>query len=241
LFNSLGFIISGLISLYYIRKNFSISFKIQSYNTIKYYIIDGWHIFISRIAVVLYTSSNVFILGLFTNNLAVGYYSIAEKVISAISTLGAIINQVLFPYLSKIFIENKSKYYKIFYKVLKYIIISMSIISILLYINSNTIIILLSGDKNIESIMILKILSISVILFPLGGLFTQSFVSQKENHYVTKATLYTSLVNICLVFILIPLYGIYGLAIAVLFVQSFQVYINYKYFRQLKKVSTCAV
>jgi len=239
LFNSLGFIISGIIALYYIKSEFKISFKLQSLDILKYYLVDGWHIFISRIAVVLYTSSNIFILGLFTNNTLVGYYAIAEKVVSAISSLGAIVNQVLFPYLSKIWIQNRQIYYNKFYKILKSIIIIMFFIFLFLYFLAPTIINFLSGIEIGESIQILQILAITVIFFPLGGLFTQSFVTQRNNIYVTKATIYTSFVNILLVFILIPLYGIYGLATTVVLVQFFQVTLNTMYFNKLKRISLC--
>ncbi len=239
LFNSIGFIVAGIIALYYINKEFRISFKLQSVNTLIYYIKDGWHIFLSRIAVVLYTSSNIFVLGLFTNNTSVGYYSIAEKVISAISALGSTINQVLFPHLSKTWNQSRMDYYKKFYFILKNLLIGMSVIALAVYILAPLIIRLLSALEINESISILQILAITVIFFPLGGLFTQSFVTQKANIYVIKATMYTTLVNMLLVFILVNLYGIYGLAITVVLVQIFQVFINTKYFLLLKRKFIC--
>lgn len=241
IFNSVGFIVAGIISLYYINKEFRISFKWQSINTLFYYLKDGWHIFISRIAVVLYTSSNIFVLGLFTNNTSVGHYSIAEKVISAISTLGSIVNQVLFPHLSKIWNQNIQNYYIKFRNIFKGMSIGMLIVSLLLFVLAPHVVNLLSGEKIEESIMVLRLLALTVVLFPLGGLFTQSFVTQRSNIYVTQVTIYTSLVNMLLVFILIYLYGIYGLAITVLLVQIFQVFINVKYFLLLKRRFTCAV
>lgn len=240
LFNSMGFIIAGIISLYYIKKEFNISFKLQSIDTLGYYLKDGWHIFISRIAVVLYTSSNIFILGLFTNNTLVGYYAIAEKVTGAISALGSIINQVLFPYLSKIWNQNRQNYYIKFKNIFKGMSIGMLIIALMLFMLAPYIVNLLSGEDIKESTVVLQLLSITVVLFPLGGLFTQSFVTQKENAYVTKVTIYTMLVNLSLVIILIKLYGIYGLAFTVILVQLFHLFINSKYFSQLKRNSICA-
>jgi PST family polysaccharide transporter len=239
LFNSIGFIIAGIISLYYIKKEFDVSFKMQSINTLRYYFKDGWHIFISRIAVVLYTSSNILVLGIFTNNIMVGYYSIAEKVIGSISSLGSIINQVLFPYLSKRWNQSKQSYYLLFRKIFNTISLGMLIVSSILFIFSPYIIYLLSGENIEESIMILRILAVTVVLFPLGGLFTQSFVTQKENIYVTKVTMYTMLVNLMLIFIMIKFYGIYGLASTVIIVQIFHLSINRKYFLQLKRKNKC--
>ncbi len=41
LFNSLGFLIVGTASLYYIKKDFHISFQWQSFDTLSYYLKDG--------------------------------------------------------------------------------------------------------------------------------------------------------------------------------------------------------
>jgi len=235
LFQSLGFLTSGLISLYIIKKYFFINYSLPTKEDIVFYLKDGWHIFISRIAVLLYTSSNIFILGLFTNNTLVGYYALAEKIISAGSILGSIINQVLFPYLSRVWNENNIINYfkKLFYSSLL-IIIPMSIIGILIFIFSNEIVSLISGNYIKESEIIVKILAITVVLFPLGGFFTQNLIIQKANAYVTKITLSTMGFNMLLVLVLINLYGIYGLAYTVVLVQSYQVLYNLKVFFKLK-------
>ena len=240
-FNSLGFIIAGFIALFYIHKKFEISFKIQSKEILLFYLKDGWHIFISRVAVLLYTSNNIIILGLLTNNTSVGFYSVAEKVTSAISSLGSIINRVIFPHLSEVWIRDKKNYHRQFVSVIKPLIITMLFISLILFIASPYIISFLSGGKQInESITVLKILSIAVLLFPLGSIFTQSFVTQNKNNLVTKVTLYTTLINLILVLILVYKFDFYGLAYAVVCVQFFQTLLNFKYFVQLKKKILCA-
>lgn len=134
LFNSLGFIMVGLVSLFYIHKKFNIRFVWQPYRVLRQYIIMGWHIFLSKLAVTLYSSSNIFILGLFTNHLMVGYYAVAYKVVSALVSLGDIVNQVIFPYLSKKWIENREFYYKLFYKFLQGIILTMLFIAVILFL-----------------------------------------------------------------------------------------------------------
>ena len=83
LLTSIGFLVAGIWSLYLVRKEFGVSFEFQTYFTIKKYFIDGWDVFVSRIFVSLYTTINIFLLGLFTNNTVVGYYAIAEKIVNA--------------------------------------------------------------------------------------------------------------------------------------------------------------
>ncbi|HIE58576.1 MAG TPA: flippase, partial [Hydrogenothermaceae bacterium] len=84
LFFSLGSIIAGILSLYLIKKEFNITFQFQKQETLRFYLIDGWHVFLSRFYVSLYTTTNILLLGLFTNNLAVGYYAVIEKIVLAI-------------------------------------------------------------------------------------------------------------------------------------------------------------
>jgi len=241
LFNSLGFIVVGVISLFYIYKEFNIRFIWQPYRVIYRYFLMGWHIFLSHLAVLFYTSSNIFILGLFTNNMVVGYFAIADKVISALVSLGEILNQVFFPYLSKKWEDNRGLYYQIFYKILKGLILGMLLVSFLVIGFAPTIITMLSGDSITTAIELLQIMALSIILFPLGGLFSQSFVTQQATIYVTKSTFWTLVVNMILITILIPLYGVYGLAMAVVLVQLFHLYLNSLYFIRLKRGSQCVV
>ena len=241
LFNSLGFIVVGVISLFYIHKEFNIRFIWQPYRVIYRYFLMGWYIFLSHLAVLFYTSSNIFILGLFTNNMVVGYFAIADKVISALVSLGEILNQVFFPYLSKKWEDNRGLYYQIFYKILKGLILGMLLVSFLVIGFAPTIITMLSGDSITTAIELLQIMALSIILFPLGGLFSQSFVTQQATIYVTKSTFWTLVVNMILITILIPLYGVYGLAMAVVLVQLFHLYLNSLYFIRLKRGSQCVV
>jgi len=239
IFNSLGFIIVGIISLIYIYKKFSIRFVWQPYSVLKEYFLLGWHIFLSHMAVLLYTSSNIFILGIFTNHMVVGYFAIADKIISALVSLGDILNQVFFPYLSKKWEESRTNYYQVFYKIFKGMVVGMTLITFIVIWFAPNMILLLSGEEIQITVELLQIMSLSLILFPLGGLFSQAFVTQQHNVYVTKSTFWTLLVNVLFVGILVPLYGVYGLAIAIVLVQIFHFYLNYLYFIRLQKGTLC--
>ena len=95
LINSLGYILVGILGIYIALTKFNIKITIPSIRDIKYHLREGWYVFISTIAINMYTTTNTFLLGLLTNNTLVGYYSIAEKIILAVNGLLNPISQAL--------------------------------------------------------------------------------------------------------------------------------------------------
>jgi polysaccharide transporter, PST family len=98
---SFGFLTSGLFSIFLIYYKFPIKFLIPSKRKLRFYFLESLHFFLSRVSVSLYTSSNVFILGLVSNYTVVGYYSIALKIYSALQSLYITISTALYPYMAK--------------------------------------------------------------------------------------------------------------------------------------------
>jgi PST family polysaccharide transporter len=113
LINGIGFIFGGILSLIILHITFKQKFKISSFDSLKYYFVDSSQYFLSRISVTLYTSSNAFILGLFTNNTMVGYYVIAEKLYQALQQMYQPVVQTLYPYISKS--NNVKLFQKVFF------------------------------------------------------------------------------------------------------------------------------
>lgn len=116
LLNGLGVITGGIYALYLIRKSFNQKFVIQNLTTLKRHFKDSTDFFFSRVSVSIYTSANAIVLGLFTNNTMVGYYSIAEKLYQTIQGLYGPITQALYPYVAKE--KNIKLFKKIFYSVI---------------------------------------------------------------------------------------------------------------------------
>lgn len=240
-FTSLGFIISGLIAQFIVFYRYKLRFVLPSINDIKRFLYDGYYIFLSRVSVLLYTSSNIFLLGLFTTNIVVGYYSIAEKIVSAINSLGSVINQAAFPYLTKIWGKDRIEYFDKFRKFLKLETFVLILAAVLLMFLAKTLILILSNEVVDLSINIVRILSITVLLIPLGGMLTQNLVVQEENRLISKITMLTTVLNIILATVMISFFGAYGLAITVVVVQVFQISLNLYYHNKLKNRFLCVV
>lgn len=218
LLTSVGFIVAGIWSLYLVKKEFHVSFTFQKVKTIKYYLVDGWHVFISRIYVSIYTTTNTVLLGLFTNNTVVGYYSIAEKIVVAIGGLFDPVNQTIYPYLAKKYKQN----FEQFRKLIKNIGIGFICSSIILFLTAQLfreeIVHLISGDSSPEILFILTIFLIRVIISPFGAFFSNSLIIMQRKKEFMNVMNYTVLMDLLLVPPAIYFYKETGLVVAFLVV-----------------------
>ncbi|MDO5851768.1 MAG: flippase [Methanobacteriaceae archaeon] len=171
LFNSLGFIIVGIIGIITAIVKFNIKLVRPTLTELKYHLIEGWHVFISTIAINLYTTTNTFLLGLLTNNTLVGYYSIAEKIILAVNGLITPISQALYPFVSRLTVNDKENSLIFIRKIVKIISVIGFIFSLGIFLFAEPIINLLFGTAYADSIRILKILSFIPLIVSLSTVF----------------------------------------------------------------------
>jgi PST family polysaccharide transporter len=75
---SVGTIAMGVAGLFVALREFPVHFALPSRALLRQELADGWHLFISKMSITLYTTSTTVILGLFTNNTFVAYYVAGE-------------------------------------------------------------------------------------------------------------------------------------------------------------------
>jgi PST family polysaccharide transporter len=225
---SLGFIIVGIWSLILIKKEFNISFKIQSLDTIKYYFKDGWDVFVSRIFVSLYTTINTFLLGIFTNNTVVGYYAIAERIVGAVGGLFIPANQTIYPFMAKIYKNQKEKFFSFTKKIsISYLLVSILLL-VSLYTLNEFILYIITGKVNKDVLSIYNILIFILITVPFGPLFTQVLIIQKKNKEFNIIVRNAFIFNLLITPIMIYFFGAIGLSITVVILQLFVIYLCLK-------------
>jgi PST family polysaccharide transporter len=231
-FTSLGFIAVGIWSLWIIFKEFGIGFRVQSFERLKYYLLDGWYLFKTRIFVSIYTVTNIFLLGLMTNNMVVGYYSISERIITAIGGLFIPANQAIYPFMTKLYEESRDRFIKFLRKIsLIYISMSLSLF-VLMYFFSNTIIVLVNGTMNSNISSIYFILVFLIFTAPFGTLYAQVMVTESKNKKISEIVRDIAVLNMIFVPIGIYFWGAVGMALVVVLLQYF---IVLKYYITINK------
>lgn len=168
--NTIGMITASFLSIYISYKLFNIKIKIVSSEMIKHQLKEGWYIFTSTLYISSYTLSTIFILGLFTNNTVVGYFSAVDKIIQSLKGLYHPISQSLYPFLSKKYTEDKSYGLFLLRKILFSCGAAMFITSILTFFFAKNIINIIYGKEQETMVLLLKIMAFLPFIVTLNDI-----------------------------------------------------------------------
>ena len=222
IFNSMGYITIGIISIIVLLTTYKIKLRIVGLENIKYYMKDGWHLFVSNISVTLYTTAVTTILGFFTNNTIVGYYSIADKITQIIRGLVAPLSQALFPFLVKQGQESKDKILHINKTILKIGLLPFILLSLGIFIFAPEILNLILHEDSTESVKVLRILSVIPFLIFLATVFALfTMIVFNKNKEYSRIIISAGIFNLILAFIFIPIFKHIGAALCVLIVELY--------------------
>ncbi|MCC7551728.1 MAG: flippase [Methanobacterium sp.] len=203
LINSIGSIMIGIYSIKLVRRQFNVKFCRPSIYDIIHQMKNGWHVFISLVAISFYTTSNTFVLGFFTSTTTVGYYSVAEKIVKMVLGLINPISQSLYPYISSLATKSKDDGIKFIKKIAILIGFFTFIASIFLLLGAGTIISILAGNQFSHSITLLQILSFLPFIIGLSTVFGVLFLIAFG--YSNKVSKIQLVVGLCYPLLLIPM------------------------------------
>lgn len=228
-FNSLGFIIAGFIALIEIRFAFGVSFRFQPKAVLIEQLKDGWHIFLSRIYVNIYTTTNTFLLGVMTNNLIVGYYSVASKIIEALNSIFAPANNALYPYMSKLYHDNAKKFYELVRKMNIVYFAAAFVIFLLSLFLGKFFIEIVNGKFDSEIYIIYNVLIFKTLMSPYGYFYSMIFINQERKSEYLSVVKYTFIANLLLVPVCVYFFSGLGMAVAVLIVGIYHIWLFLHY------------
>lgn len=235
--NSLGYMVSGIITIYISYKYFHIGRPYFSIPDICFQLKEGWSIFVSTIFMNLYRNSNIFILGFFVSEYNVGLYSTAEKVIKAVQSLVAPVSNALFPYFAASFknddVKNNARRVMALNKKLFYALLLLSLVVIA---TSDIINILISGgaDKNITYLICLM----TPVIF-VGGmnyiLGIVGLVNLNCNQLFLKYVTLSGLASIVFLILTVRIGGVYSGSVSMVLAEIMLFYFCYK---EIKKMAS---
>jgi PST family polysaccharide transporter len=182
---------------------------------------EGWPLFVSNLAINVYTYSNTIILGFFSSKLIVGYYSVAEKTIFAIRQLIVVFSHSIYPYACVIAAkgaDNLKQFFRNFFIPFALLIFLLCAFA---FVFSDTITILLNKKYVEEVSVLIKILAAAPLIATFNiPAYLILLVYNFKSSYTTVLITGTA-VFLAVSLLSSSLFSAYGTAGAVLFTEAF--------------------
>jgi len=222
LFTSIGFILTGVISLIVIYRSFGIKFKIPRFSGILFQLKNGWQVFQSLISISFYSTVSILILGFFASDEIVGYYSAASRLIDAAKRLIRPITQTLFPYVSKKITESKEAGLNVIKKSIRVLIPLMFAVSVSLFTLAPLLIDIIYSSSSREIVDVFRILCWTPLVISFSAIFgLQTMLPLGMKNEYSRTYFIAAVLGLLLFLIITPVYKHIGAAVAVLSVEMF--------------------
>ncbi len=221
LLNSLVLIISGIWALYIAFRKFRLEFIVQKYADIRKEFKTGWDIFISILSVNAYTTTRIFAVGLFTNNLLTGYYSLAERIANVIQSFPMnSFSQAVFPRISKVFTKNRQRAVAIMYRIQDNITLGFVISLPIAALIAPWLITLACGAAYKEVVLSLRLLLMAVFFVGANAFKVQFLLVCGKPDLYAKIHIAAAITGLPLIFILIYRYSYLGAAFSTVLTEA---------------------
>lgn len=209
----------GFCSLILALSIYRFKISIPSTSEIFFQFKEGWLVFLSTVFTSIYVTSNGFLLGEWTNDTAVGYYTPAEKIVRAATSFFNPVMLALYPFISKKFSEDKSNAVRLFFKILIQVSVVTLIVSILLFLMAPLADDFL-GKEYENSIEVIKWLAFIPFFGTAGALLSYHlFLNVGLRKTLPFILGGLALLDIVLCYYLIPIYQHNGAAMALFIIE----------------------
>jgi len=172
LLQSAGTILVGVAGLAVALGKFRVRFRLPAPAALLRELANGWHIFQSKMAITLYTTSNIVILGLFTDSMFVAYYAAGDKIVRAATDgLQIPLSQAIFPHIGRLAAQSKQAALHFAGRVAGLLSGATLLISAGLFLAAPQITGLVLGGEAAGGVPVIRILALLPFLIGLSNIF----------------------------------------------------------------------
>ena len=208
LFTSLGFVLSGTISLYIIIKRWNVSLYKPSWNNIKNTIKSTADVFINHLAPNLYNSLSIVLLGFFGGGVANGIYDGGNKFFNILCNLLNALTRAFYPFLSR-----RKDFHKTFVKMVMFV---TTVVALIIYLIAPWLVRFMLSPEFADSVIVIRILSVSLIFYMLSSAYGSCYlIINRREKVLRQSTVICSVIAFLIAITLIPRYTYIGVAITV--------------------------
>lgn len=212
-----GMVIAGLLALAVVPRLAQVRLRWPGFAAVRQVVVDGWHVFLSTAAISLYTSSNVFFLGLLTSPAVVGYFAAAEKLIKAVQGLISPVSQAVYPHVAALSHRSRDAALCFIGKLLRLQGAATLAFSLALFVLAAPLVHLLLGNRFEQSVHLVQWMAALPFVIGLSNVFgIQTMLNFDMKQTLSRVLVASGLINIALIIPLAHWLGAQGAAISVL-------------------------
>lgn len=215
-----GVFVGGIWALVVARRRCAVQLHVPGAAAIAAAFAGSHALFASRALSSFYVIGNTLVLGLVAPDAVVGYYSIAERLTSAIGSLATPFNQAVYPSLARRFATARATYDQVKQRILVGLLVATGAVAIAVAIGASPILTLASGHGTPQGVLLVRVLSATIVLGPLAAYLTQLLVIQGQSSELTRIVMLAAAVHAAGLAVVLPRSGAGGLAMLVIVVHA---------------------
>jgi len=198
------------------RRSLGVRWVLPRWRGIAHQLRQGFTIFFSQSAVALYTSGNVFILGMLTNMTVAGYYSAAERLVKIAMGAWGPLQQAVFPRASRLASQSREAALRLAGRMLLLQGGLGAVLSGVLLAAGPWLVPVAFGRPFAPSIAVLQILSVLPFVIAVSNVLgIQVMVPFKRDRAFAMVLVTAGLFNVGLSLLLVPRWQASGMALSV--------------------------
>lgn len=218
LMNALGGFCSTLLAVRIVFSKHKVRLVRVNLNDVVLYAKKSIFVFVAQLKISLFSTANIFILGVFCGPKSVGYFSAAEKIMRALAQLQVPILTVLYPKLSVDLIKKRNQSIALISKLTKYGALFYCVVAFFVVAFADHIINLLFGTDYVESVPVLRIVAFCPLLIFLNNIYgTQVLLNFGKDRLYLTVLVIAGIFNVGASTLLTIEYGSAGTAFSLLF------------------------
>lgn len=188
---------------------------------------DSWPLILSSFLIFIYMKTDQIMIMYLLDEVAVGHYAAASKLTEIWYFLGMILCRSLFPAIINAKKNNEKQYRLRVQRLLDLMMILATLVALPVSFFSREIVFYLYGEAFLPASEVVQIHVWSLVFVFLGMAGSRWLLAENLQKVTLVRTVIGAIVNVALNFLLIPLWGIYGAAIATLIAQLISSYVSY--------------
>ncbi len=205
---------------------------------------ESFPLLLSGTAVIIYQKINAIMIRNMMDNAAVGQFSVASKFTELAIFVPMVVSQSVSPLLVKAHQEDPSRYLEKRQQFLDIMVWSSIGMALAMSLIASPAIRLLYGEKYLAAIPALQIMAWKAVFMALFGGSGQLIIIENLQRYAVVRNLIGCIVCVVLNYLLIPIWGIIGSAVATVITMAFSGYLSHffiKPYHHLVPIQTKAI